>query len=104
MSRTFWHRKAHWLGILLVGALTCGCGGKSEGGQPEVGAKQNEENCFGPAKNVTQERIAQEHIPGCACDSQTDAPMCLPDGSPVMFSCFENHWVLISDAPCPPQM
>jgi hypothetical protein len=30
--------------------------------------------------------------------------MCLPDGSPVMFSCFENHWVLISDAPCPPQL
>lgn len=109
MSGAITRSENGWQAITLIVALVVGCGGKSEASQPEGGNQPDEStggsaqvgNCFGPTKGFTVVQILQEQIRGCTCDSRTDASVCVPDGGPMMFACFEDHWALMSEAPCP---
>jgi hypothetical protein len=54
--------------------------------------------CFSPTQNLSS--AYQSGSIGCACNSATDADVCVQG---VALLCESNHWIAVEDGPCMPQ-
>jgi hypothetical protein len=107
-------RETHWLSLFqavtYAGLMGLGCGGTvDDGAGNTVGGAGNMNvggsatgggagsGCYSPTQNLST--AYQVGAQGCACNSATDASVCVQG---VALICESNVWMAVEDGPCMP--